>query len=492
MLSVIGQENYALYSLGTSLMAFILLDLGLSNSVTRFLSNYLAAGEFEKAYNFLGLVFKLYLLIDVIILLVLIILWFNLESIYAGLSTEEISSFKIVFLILGLFSIISFPCIPVKGIMRSFENFVELKLCELFTKVITTVSIILLLWFGTINNAKSNYLLFGLIFINSFWNIFFTGVNIIIIKRKDPIKIRWPFYNKSLFKEIFSFSVWITIIQFFERFFVIFTPTLLSIVILENAANIQAGLLGLHENSAAIQIAIFGLATALEYYAFTFVNTVNGFFMPKVSKYVYAENKAGIEELMIIVGKFQSSILGLIICGFIAVGGPFVDYWARACSYPNLVWWCAIALFIPMLFTRTQIIAGIVAEVKNEMKRPAVIYLITAVAYVITGAASCYYWGALGASISLGVISIIRQIALDYIYIKRLDLNILGFCLKCYLPISLPIIVTIVITLLFQHIYTSNSIFALLVKCILCVSLYIFLILCIGMKRAEIKRLLYR
>lgn len=496
MLSVIGQDNYALYSLGMSLMSFLLLDFGLSNAVTRFMSNYLAAGDQDKVNNLLGLVFKLYFLIDALIVLALVIIWFNLGSIYAGLSNEQLSLFKIVFLILGLFSIVSFPCIPIKGIMRSYENFVELKLCELFNKILSTASIIVLLYIGSTRDVSKEYLLLGLISIVCFWNLFFVGVNLIIIKKKDPLIIKWSFFEKDLFKDVFSFSVWITIIQFFERFFVIITPTLLTLVIVAQAVDKQSVLLGLSKNSATIQVAIFGLASTLEGYAFTFSNSINSFFMPMISRFVYSNNREGIDNLMVIVGKFQSAVIGIIICGFVAIGIPFINYWARTSSYPYLVWLCALVLFIPMLFTRTQIISGIVAEVKNEMKFPSFVYMVTAIIYIASAIVACYYWGALGACVALAIISVIRQVALDIIYVKRLHLDIMAFCKRCYVPMYGVIFITILLTVSFGYLmdnYVSlNQVLSLGLKGGFTMIVYMVLLLTVGMKRSEVMQLVRR
>ena len=492
MLSVIGEDNYALYSLAISLMAFLMLDFGLSNSVTRFLSNYRAEGDQEKANKFIGLVYKIYLLLDALLCIALIIIYLNLHSIYSGLDEEHLSSFRVVFLIFGLFSMVSFVCIPIGGIMRAYENFVELKSCELLNKLLAIGTIALLLWQGTAHGVSREYLLYALVAANCIWNLVFIVVKIIIIKKKDPLKIDWKYFNKFHFKEVFSFSVWITIIQFFERFFNLFTPTLLAMVIIPKAVGIQSDLLHLGDNSATIQIAIFGLAIQIETYTYTFVSTINGLFMPKVSRMVYANDNKGIENLMVLVGKFQCAIIGLVLCVFWLIGVPFIEYWAKASSYPYLVWLCAMVLLTPMLFTRTQIIAGVVAEVRNELKSQAITYAITSIAYIVVAAVGGYFFGALGACIALSIISIIRMAVIDGIYHNRLNMNILSFFKRCYLPLFLTVAITILICTWLRSIVFWTPLFSMLIKGVIVLTVYLIALSLVGMKKSEIKQLIRR
>jgi O-antigen/teichoic acid export membrane protein len=71
MIHSIGRENFGLYTLAMSVITLFVFDFGLSSAVTRFISKYLANGENDKANNFLGIVYKLYLSIDIILIIAL-------------------------------------------------------------------------------------------------------------------------------------------------------------------------------------------------------------------------------------------------------------------------------------------------------------------------------------------------------------------------------------------------------------------------------------
>jgi O-antigen/teichoic acid export membrane protein len=74
MVAKIGQANYGLYTLAISLINIFLLDFGLGSAVSRFLSKYRAEGDEEGANNIMGIIYKLYMILDVILIAVMVII----------------------------------------------------------------------------------------------------------------------------------------------------------------------------------------------------------------------------------------------------------------------------------------------------------------------------------------------------------------------------------------------------------------------------------
>ena len=64
MVRQIGQSNYGLYTLATSLIAIFMLDFGLGSAVSRFVSKYRAEGNQEGINSIVGVIYKLYIAID--------------------------------------------------------------------------------------------------------------------------------------------------------------------------------------------------------------------------------------------------------------------------------------------------------------------------------------------------------------------------------------------------------------------------------------------
>ena len=82
MIHSIGRENFGLYTLAMSVISLFVFDFGLSSAVTRFITKYLAEGRQDKANNCLGLVYRLYFIIDIVLFLVLVGVFFFIPQIF--------------------------------------------------------------------------------------------------------------------------------------------------------------------------------------------------------------------------------------------------------------------------------------------------------------------------------------------------------------------------------------------------------------------------
>ena len=80
MINSIGKADYGLYTLALSVIHLFVFDFGIGQAVTRFVAKYLAEGNQERANNCLGLVYKLYFYIDIVVFIALTCLYFFIPS----------------------------------------------------------------------------------------------------------------------------------------------------------------------------------------------------------------------------------------------------------------------------------------------------------------------------------------------------------------------------------------------------------------------------
>lgn len=399
MISSIGKGNYGLYTLAYSVIAFFMFDFGLSGAITRFVSKYLAEGRQDKADNCLGLVYKLYFYIDIIILFILSFVYFFIPDIYKELTLDEIEKFKVVYAMAAIYSILSFPFIPVNGILTATEQFVPLKLCELGQKLLLvfSMSICLLLGYG----------LYALVLVNVISGIVTIIAKLWVIKRFTATNVNIKYENKYELREIISFSGWSTIVALAQRFVFTIVPTLL----------------GVFTGSSAI--AVFGIANILEGYVFTFANAIGGMFLPKVSR-VYAQGGEDILPLMTKIGRIQYMVVAAVIIGFICLGDDFIRLWVGNDFSESF--FCTVLIILPSFFSTPQQIAGEAVLVKNKVKKQAFIYSWTAIFNVISACIFIYWWGALGACVSICATYLIRWFLTNQLlYVTELDINIFKF-----------------------------------------------------------------
>lgn len=458
MVRVIGQEDYGLYTLALSVINIFLLDFGLSAAVSKFVAKYNAENDQKGVDNILGIAYKLYLVLTAAILIILLLIYFNLASIYQGLTTAEMERFKVVYLIASVFSIVSFPFTPTNGILTAYEKLIELKVCDLLNKVCSTLFIIIALFNG--------YGLYTLVATNAISGLIAILFKYIIIRKKTNARANFRYKNSQLLKELSSFSVWSAIISIAQRFIFNITPTILGIF------------------SKASSIAIFGIASSLEGYIYTFASALNGLFLLRVTKLVQtSDGSEGILKLMIKVGRIQYLILSVIIIGFISIGNDFVYLWMGV-GYED-VFISALLLIFPSIFYLPQQIGNTAVIAMNKIKNQAIVFLIMAVVNIILSVILSGTMGIVGASLSICIAYLIRTIGMNYIYHKQLHINMFTFFKECHLKLFIPTIISLIFSLLINYLFQNISWYILVIKGTIIVSFYCLIMWRIGLDNYE-------
>lgn len=406
MLSKIGKDDYGLYSLATALINMFLIDFGFSSAVSRFVAKYKAEENQEKIDNFLGLLYKMYAVIVGIVLIILVVLFFFVDKIYVKLTPAEIDKFKIIYLIAGSYTVLSFPFMSTfNGILTSYEKYYQMKLCDLFHKVLTVMLIVVAL--------LSGLGLYALVTVNAVTGIIMLLLKWLLIKKGTKLKVNFRYFDKSMLKEIFSFSIWVTVSAICSRLIFNVTPSILAMTV------------------SAAAIAMFTLASTIEGYAYTFASAVDGMFMPKIARLVKADPSCqNVEPLLNKVGRIQFFIITLIFLGFAVLGKEFIALWLGV-GY-EAVYYCALLLIAPAPFYLSQQIAKNTVVVKGYVKQQAVVNILKAVVNIALVAVFSYYWGVIGAAVSICISYFVRNFGMNIIYQKKLGLNMWKFHFECY------------------------------------------------------------
>lgn len=406
MLSKIGKDDYGLYSLATALINMFLIDFGFSSAVSRFVAKYKAEENQEKIDNFLGLLYKMYAVIVGIVLIILVVLFFFVDKIYVKLTPAELDKFKIIYLIAGSYTVLSFPFMSTfNGILTSYEKYYQMKLCDLFHKILTVMLIVVALFSGLG--------LYALVTVNAVTGIIMLLLKWFLIKKGTKLKLNFHYFDKSMLKEIFSFSIWVTVSAICSRLIFNVTPSILAMTV------------------SAAAIAMFTLASTIEGYAYTFASAVDGMFMPKIARFVKEDPSCqNVEPLLNKVGRIQFFIITLIFLGFAVLGKEFIALWLGV-GY-EAVYYCALFLIAPAPFYLSQQIAKNTVVVKGYVKQQAFVNILKAGVNIALVAVFSYYWGVIGASVSICISYFVRNIGMNIIYQKKLRLNMWKFHFECY------------------------------------------------------------
>lgn len=448
MISIIGQSDFGLFTLATSLVTMVTIDLGLSQAVSRFISKYRAEGDTINIQKFLGIAYKLFIFLAVIFLIVLTLIYFNLESIFLKLNSEEIEKVKVLLTIAGFYAIISFPFQPLDGLIISGEWFIFQKSMGLVAKVLNIVLMVGALLMG--------YGLYSLVIVSAITGLLIIGIKLYFLQKKQPQHIAWKSFDSKLTREIFSFSLWVMVISIAQRLILNVTPSILGIT------------------SGSREIAIFSAALTIEGYIWIFATVLGGMFLPKVSNLIYRENgsSADIEALMIKVGRIQFIMLAAVASIFIMVGRDFFINWLGLNFEKSYL--VAVFLILPGLITIPQEIASTTLIATNKVRFSAFSRIIIASIAIGLSYLLSLKYGATGSGIAIFIGNLIGGVVvLNIIYYRILKINVWKFFKECQLKMSLPFIIVILVGWALNYIWIDVSWLIMIVKVIILLTVYL-------------------
>ncbi|MBA5247454.1 oligosaccharide flippase family protein [Marnyiella aurantia] len=449
MISIIGQADFGLYTLATSLVTMVTIDLGLSAAVTRFVSKYKAQNDTHGISRFMGIAYKLFIGLAVIFLLLLTVMYFNVEHIFVKLNPDELGKVKVLLAVAGLYSVISFPFQPLDGLLFSGEWFIFHKITGLVHKVLNIVLMVGALIMG--------YGLYSLVVVNAGLGILLIIWKLYFLKKKDWTPINWKGFDSVLVKEIFSFSLWVMVISIAQRLILNITPSVLGMT------------------SGSKEIAIFSAAMTIEGYVWTFATVFGSMFLPKVAQIIYKDDGGpeAIQELMIKVGRIQFIMLGAIVSIFLVAGKGFFLNWLGADFERSYL--VAVFLILPGLLTIPQEIASTALVASNKVKFNAYSKIIIAAVSVVLSYLLSLRFGSTGAGFAIFIGNIVGGvIVMNIIYVRVLKINIWKFFKQCQVKMALPFILVVFIGLALNYFFPSISWTATIVKSVVLGLIYCF------------------
>ncbi len=407
MVAKIGQADYGLYTLANSLIAIFMLDFGLGSAVSRYVAKYRAEGRQDDIRNILGVIYKLYILIDVVILLVLSVIYFFLGTIYVELTPSELEKFRILYVTVATYQIIAFPLSPLDGILNAYEKFTQLKICSLLYRVLSVVAVVAVLAFSSDVRV--------VIFATVLAHLVTIFTKFALTRKYVGVRVNFRAGGRAIYKNLFSFTAWTTVISIMQRFTHSFAPSVLGIT------------------AGALEIGLYSPAVLLEGYFYSLGMAVNGLFLPRVSRYIANEEEDNILSLMIKVGRYQALVLGLIFIGFILVGKEFMTLWMGE-TYEKS-YYLAIIILFPTLISATQQIAKTTVIAKKLVRYQALCMSVTGVLGLLASYLLSLKIGAAGVCIGTAATSLANIAYMNTVYKKKAGINVFKFYKKCYLKL---------------------------------------------------------
>lgn len=402
IIKMLGDSEYGLYLLIGSFVAYLsLLDLGLNNTIIRFVAKYKAQNDTKGEKEFLGTTFWVYIAISCLVALFGFIIYLNLEGIFeSSLSIEEMEKAKIMFLILVFNLIFTIPGGSFQAICNAYEHFVFPRLILIIRYISRAVCIIAVLYLG--GRAIS------LVVIDTVLNLIVIGITSIYVHKKLKLRISIKIYDLKLIRGIFSYSFWVFVFGIMFMF------------------QWHAGQVVLGINSNTLTVAVFGVGVLLGGYYGAFATAINGVLIPRATQMVVKrEDGKSLTDTMIKIGRLNSFILIYILSGFFLFGKEFVYLWVGE-TYASS-WLIALLIMIVLTLPLIQAFGNSVLEAQRKNRFKSMVSVLTVGVAVIIGFFLSRSYGMFGMIIPLVSAMAINSILMNFYYKKIFDFRVSYF-----------------------------------------------------------------
>lgn len=400
MIRLLGQSEFGLYSLIGSLVAYLsVLDMGLGNTIVRYVSKNRAVGDKKSESELNGLFLTVYSVIGLITLIVGSILYFNIENMFGStLSLDQIERAKIMMILLIFNIAISFPLSVFASLMQAYERFVFLRVFNIISVLLKPVIALPFLFMG--------YGAVTLVVTATIVNIACLLTNVYYCFKYLDIHFSKGHFEKAFLYEISGYAFFIFLNAIMDKIYWGTGQFILGMV------------------SGTIQVAIYAIAMQFMNMYMQFSNAISGVLLPKVTMMVAnGTTKIELTNLMIKIGRLQYIIIGYILVMFFLIGKEFIYLWAGEnylSAYPMI-----LILMIGLLIALVQNAGIAILQAMNLNCYRMTAYTIVAVINIFTSVILAKMYGGLGCAISTAVALLISTgLIMNRYYHKRIGIDI--------------------------------------------------------------------
>ncbi|WP_278849795.1 oligosaccharide flippase family protein [Megamonas funiformis] len=461
MIRLLGQSEFGLYSLIGSLVAYLsVLDMGLGNTIVRYVSKNRAIGNknFESKLN--GLFLMIYSIIGLITLAVGGILYFNVDNMFeATLSADQIERAKIMMILLIINIAISFPLSVFASLMQAYERFVFLRIFNIISVLLKPIIALPFLFMG--------YGAVTLVVTATIVNIACLLTNVYYCFKYLDIHFSKGHFEKAFLYEISGYAFFIFLSAIMDKIYYGTGQFILGMV------------------SGTIQVAIYAIAMQFLNMYMQFSCAISGVILPKVTMMIAnGTTKVELTNLMVKIGRLQYIIIGYILVMFFLVGQEFIYLWAgeNYLSAYLMILILMISLFTPLIQN-----AGLaILQAMNLNRYRMTVYIICAIINIFVSFILAKMYDGLGCAISTSIaIFISTGLIMNRYYHKRIGIDIPLFWKNIIHMMPSAFILIVLVEIFQMNVSLEYSWLYFVIKVIIYTLIYMILMYFIGMNGYE-------
>ena len=394
----VGNGDYGVYKAITALTSSIMvLDLGLGNTIQRYVAKYRSEKTEEKISGFFGMMICQSFILCGLILCVSVFFFFFINNLYGKTFTDEqIFLAKQVFIISGINILLHVVSNVFHGLITGFNKF-------FFGNGLSVLRLLLRISLGIVVIRLSHNILYFVI-LDLLLTIVFIIVEIIFVRFKLGIHIVFERWNKQVFLESGKYSV------------LMFLTSVAS-QIMSNLDNVVIGSI-----SGPDFVTIYSIGLLI-FNMFSNISTaISGVMLPKVTEILHSDNSEDrIINLLVRVGRFQFLLLSACIVGFVFLGKDFLMLWMGS-GFED-VYLITLILIVPSIFEYCLNVALSILRARNLLGFRTIVLTASCVLNLIVTIVLVKYWSYIGAAVGTAVsYCFCSLICMNIYYHKKLKL----------------------------------------------------------------------
>lgn len=432
MLRLLGQSEYGLYQLASSVIAYLgLLSLGFGSSYVRYYSRYKVKNDTQGIAKLNGMFMTIFIAIGIICVLAGSVLVANIETMFKNsLTADEVGTAKVLMMLMVFNLAISFPGSVFSSYVTANEQYIFQRVVNILKSLLNPFLTLPLLLMG--------YKSIGVVVVQTILSISAFAANWVFCKKRIGMIFDFKNFQWRFLKELFAFSFWIFLNQIIDQI----------------NWNVDKFILGVF--SGTVTVAIYGVAYQLNALYMGFSLSVSSVFTPRVNRMVAESNdNKTLTDLFTRVGRIQFMILSLITSGLIIFGRYFIEIWAGAEYDDSYI--ITLMLTVPAIIPLIQNLGLEIQRAKNMHQFRSIIYTIIAVSNVFVSIPLAKYYGGIGAAFGTAISLLIGNgLIMNIFYHKKIGLDIIYFWKQIFRFVPALIIPCIVGVLIMKNIVFDN------------------------------------
>jgi O-antigen/teichoic acid export membrane protein len=461
-LNELGTDTYGLYQMVYSVAHYILiLDLGISVTMVRYITEFDAQNKHEKAENFAFHFIFVVAGIALVVSAIGIVVNANLERIYTTLTPDEYAISHRMFSIMILQIVLTIISHYFRGIALAHEQFV-------FSRLISIAQILLNI---------------GLIiaFVLSGMGILgITTANTIVIALVVGV---YAVYDFFVLKFKVKFHYWDFMIL--RPAFLLMLAMLLQSVVGHVNSSVDKTILGIMATKK--DVAIYSIAATIVTMFNSLPTTISSVFQPKAVKMVVKEaNNEELTDLVIAPGRFQFMIVGAFLAGFFLFGRDFIICWAgKEMTY---AWSYVLIIMIPNSIPLIQNVCLSILNAKDKRIFRSIILAALTIVNIGLTILFINLFGPIGAPLGTGISYVLGHcITMNIYYKKKIGLNVRRMFTSIFSHTWICVLISLVINLPLMLWRVDGNWFVLILKGLIFCAVYFASLVFFGFNNSEKK-----